>query len=353
MSLEGSYRSLLTVYRIFAIAHSDRDFNFNQLSQGRTRIYWQIVVLIFEYFWLICVLTYEFCVFIPFYDDLKQNIAEHELTLYIAIAFLTEFSYFIILIIATIESYCQRNVQVQILSNLNEIDRFFATKLNWNINYNRLKYSIQMNFIKLALFYIIGNCVLVWFYADARSLYNLYQMTKEVIIASKYITFAILIRYRIEAMHRVLSDDFRWAVRIIFNRNQSTNVEITEFQRIIDIWQIFCKLFETVQSMNESFKWTISLTLSCDIFSACVELFRLLHYIYGPPDRFYAPEFIAYLVYLIIDVIHFSMFVHMANCVAEEADNLAKEIHRLKSNCAVSEELQNFVSKIDKSMVET
>lgn len=349
MLFEDSYRSLFIFYRIFVIAPSSRFFNLNKTTENHVRKCSEILPSITEHIWIICILAYEFCILIRNFDDLAQNFSLNNLNLYLVFSFIIESLYFIILIIATIESYCQRNVQVQILSNLNEIDRFFETNLNWNINYVRLKRLIQMAFYKWTLFYIISNLILVWFYPYARLLHNLYEMVKEMLIASKYITFAILIKYRIKAMHEVLSHDhkheLRWAHRI-FNRNRPINIEATESQRMIDLWHIFGKLYETVQLTNESFKWTISSKFTCDILSACSVLFRLLHYLYGPPDRFYLPEVIAYVVYLVINVIDFGFVVYMAHCVSEEANHLVNEIHRLKSNRAVSEELQNFVCLI-------
>lgn len=72
--------------------------------------------------------------------------------LYTVADMIFELSYYVLLILTTIKSYCRRNAHVKILTNLNEIDGFFAPKLNWKINYYRLKRQIRMAFIKWTFF---------------------------------------------------------------------------------------------------------------------------------------------------------------------------------------------------------
>lgn len=93
-------------------------------------------------------------------------------------------------------------------------------------------------------------------------------------------------------MGRVLSQsNQQWAYRhishIFFDQNQFTDVQTVELQEVIKIWNIFCKLYETVQLIN-SFKWKFI----CEFFSTYMITYRFLYYICEPPDRFDLDDFI-------------------------------------------------------------
>lgn len=115
-------------------------------------------------------------------------------------------------------------------------------------------------------------------------------------------------------------------------------------RRMIDFQKIFCKIFDTIQLSNDSFKWFISLMYTCEIIGSCTPLFRILHCVWGSVDQFDKSDFLKFCVYFFVNVFDFGLFVNMANRIAVEANNVANAIFHLHSNNAASDELQNLVS---------
>lgn len=231
MLFEDSYRPLFHLYCIFGMAPSSNFFNLNKTSANSMRKLWQFL-------WFICVLLFEFYILIVCLEKRQKKLMQ-KINLYTVNSALTEIANYVLIITVTIESFCQRNAQVQILRNLNEIDLCFATKLKWKVNYNELRRLIRIAFFKWILFYVVADIAILYFYSDARTYYTVYEMLKKIIFASKFIIFAILIKYRIEAMHRVLFGERKWA-RLktffrVFSSNPSTKVEAIELQRMIDL----------------------------------------------------------------------------------------------------------------------
>lgn len=116
MIFEDSYRLLFIIYRLFGIAPFSHFFNLNKTTQNSKQKIRQIISLIVEHFWIVCILAYEFYILMLHLWKNYQIVILY-MNLYTVSFSLGDISYYILLITVTIESYCQRNVQVQILRN--------------------------------------------------------------------------------------------------------------------------------------------------------------------------------------------------------------------------------------------
>lgn len=353
MHFEDTYRVVFMVYRVLGMIPYRFTPSKNQAPpQNRPNTF-----LVVEYLWIICLLAFECYVLIDSLFECYDYISHVKVTLYIGLDLLILTTFRILTIIITIESFFKRNIQVNILHNLFEIDKIFIEHLNMNIDYKQLNRLIRNAFLKWIFIYIITETFLIsmTLYEGANNLpifliLFVYPLLKLTVNGSKYITFAILIKYRIDAMHKVLLDSPLWMQENLFKKNDNLlrfNIDQTnELHRMINLWKIFNKMYKTIKLTNYSFECSISINFSVEILAICAVLFHILDYILGPPNRFFLISIISFGIYLFYYVFRVGMLIRIAHCAAEEADMLANKVHRLCANSTVLDDLQNFVNKI-------
>lgn len=164
----------------------------------------------------------------------------------------------------------------------------------------------------------------------------IYPVFKLTLNVSQFMSYSILIRYRIESMNQML---------IYSLKQESSNFHMIELSRMFYLRQIVCKLHDTVQLINDLFKWSISGTFSIDLFAISVILYHELDYILGEQDRFGRLPVIAFGLFLFFYLIRLGAIIKTGNSTAKEANQLADNIHRINSNKWNSDGLQHFVRK--------
>lgn len=353
MLFEDKYRSLFMVYRIFGI--SPCRYVPNQHSSGQTGSIKQKLIVTIEDFWIICVLAFELISFNHCFKIAQEKFSKR-LDLYIVLGVLDMFVHHIHLIVTTIETFCKRNSQAKILQNLNEIDGILSSKLKLNIDYSQLKHSIYQKLVMSMFVYALAEIILP-LHDRPISIFTIYALLKRALVTSKYVTFVIFIRYRVEAMHRALAGSPMWMQQnitwILMNQNRFSDFEAAELKRMINVWRIFNKIYEIVQLTNKTFKWSISVSFSIDIFIICALLFHFMESIFETKMiRTLDDEHSANIcgVYMIFYVFNVGIIIQAANSVAEVANHFASEIQQFRSNDVQSAEYQNFVSKFFKTI---
>lgn len=352
MHFEDTYRVVFMVYRVLGMV----PYRFSPSNTVVRPKKLEIIFLIAEYLWIIFLTIFEFYVIIDSIIVCYNYVTHIKLNLYIGLDLLILTTFRVLLVIITFEAFLKRNFQVKILRNLFEIDSIFIRDLNVDIDYGELKQLIRNTFIKWGLIYIITEMFLIslTLYEGANNLPTflmlfVYPLLKLTLNGSKYITFALLIKYRIEAMHKILINSSLWMEKSSWkkcdNLQKFTDNQAIELKRMINLWRIFNKIYKTVELTNYSFKWSISVNFSVEILSVCAVLFHILDYILGPPNRFSVLSLISFGMFFFYYVIRVGMLIRIAHCTIEEADMLANKVHRLCANGTVSDDLQNFVSK--------
>lgn len=246
---------------------------------------------------------------------------------------------------------------MRILNHLHEIDRIFAQKLHLQINYHRLRRLIVVTFLTWISICILGVSisvsVLIPFATveeKLRIVLSLYSVLKQIVFGSTYITYAILVRHRIQAMHEILDKNSlltqETAINISIDCKNPNEHEAFEFRRLIHLWRLFPLVYDAVQSINHTFKWSISMYIFVNVFNFCVVGFDYIRKIYESIDEdrkiifFFSVPLLFYCMFL------FGAIIQMANSVAKEADKIAPKIHRLSSSGTISDDLQHFVSRL-------
>lgn len=364
MSFENSCSGVFTVYRIFGLVPSKFHFQSStaELSRTFSNKKRQICRLFAEKLWFSCLLLFEF------YNLIHSSILNYKK--FFNIYSISSFNVFrllmiitirVCIILITIESYRHRKVQVKILDNLREIDRVFERKLKLHINYHRLKRSIFVALLKWIPIYFVAVSIFI-----SANLFEetkiedvicvaltLYPLLKQALFGSAYVTYAILIKCRLQAMHEVLDSNLLLAhvespsFEMSIDRESRREREAFEFQRLIYLWRLFPRVHETVQLMNDTFKWSISVNFFADVFYICAVVFSYLNEILRTShekDTILSNISISYMFYC--GIFCFRAIIPMAESVAAEADKIAPKIHRLSWISTISEELQHFVSKI-------
>lgn len=349
MQFGDTYRVVFIFYRVLCMV----PYRFSTSKAFNQSKRWQDILFAAEYLWMIVLILFEFYIVIDGVLESYLYVSHIKVTLFTGLDLVILTTFRVLLIIITIEAFFKRKEQVKILKNLSEIDTNFARHLNINLDYGQLNRVIRNAFIKWSLIYVITEVFLIsmTLYEGANNLPTflmlfVYPLLKLTLNGSKYITFALLIKYRIDAMHTALITSSLWVNEnqpIKWNNLQKfTNNHAIELKRMISLWQIWNKMYETMELANYSFKWSISVNFSVEILSVCVVLFHILDSILGPPNRFPLFSFASYGVYLFYYVARVGMLIRIAHCAAEEANMLANKVHRLCGT--VSDDLQNFVS---------
>lgn len=356
MRFEDTYAIVFSIYRVLGLVPSQfnrlQTQNFTVVIKNRHRFY-----SIVEYFWIICLLIFEFYILIYSLILCYQYILHVHVTLYVGFDVFILTMMRTLVIIITVESFGKRNVQVNILNNLFEIDTIFMQNLNFNIDYSQSRRSIRNNFLKWCGVYIFTESFLIGMnlYEGANGLQDFLllfgnPLLKLTLSGSKYITFALLIKCRIDAMHETMTpNSFSMQTNSTqtFNHLQQFTIDQNiELHRMISLWQIFNKMHETIKLINYNFNWSISIHFSVEILSTCAILFHILDYILGPPNRFFLISAITFGIYLTYHVFRVGILIQIAHCTAEAVGLLAHKVHRLSANGRASDGLQHFVSLI-------
>lgn len=266
------------------------------------------------------------------------------------------------IIVMTIESYCCRHFHVKIQRNLHEIDCIFAQKLKLQINYRQLKRTVLVAFAKWMSVYVIVASIFIAnnLMVNATNpkyiqlMLSVYSMLKKALFGCTYITCAILIKYRIQAMCRVLDGNLLLLTKstfelLLIDRESQGDRETFEFQRLIHLWQMFPRIHETIQLMNDTFKWSISIAFFANLFDVSAMIFYNLDKAFGSEESDCRST--TELTYFITAGIFYYAFAfatitQMANSVATEAEKIAPKIQQISSSGVASDEFQYFVSKI-------
>lgn len=344
------------VYRIFGLVPFQ--FHFESFTKSQINISKdsrQNVRSIGEHLWFICLLLAELYMLIHCSIMCYNHSIKVSFDVYRTLHFSIVFTIRALLIVITIESYCKRNVQVKIMENFRKIDRNFAEKLKLEINYYRLRRQIAISFLITIFIYIATMAMLVpsyWnesFDQKMLALFVVYPLLKRSLSGSRYITYALLVKYRIEAMHEILDSNLLLAqqnsIEICLDQQIYNDNEAFEMRRMINLRQIFSKIYDTVQLVNNSFNWSISVNFPINVFDISVAVFSAF-------DRIVKPENLSviYVSYSWIPLALHYVFslvaiIQMANSLNKEVDKLTHKLHRIQSCAIESDELQDFVSE--------
>lgn len=354
MSFENVHSAIFMVYRAFGLVPFQFHFKSITKSQRNPSKKWKKhVYLISELLWFICLLLLELYWLIESAMACYGHSIRLSFDIYNTFHFSVAFSARVLLIVITIESYCKRNVQVKIMNDLYEIDRIFADKLKLKMNYYRLRRQIGMAFLSAIFIYIVTLFLLIFLYwNDAYDQFlipfTVYTFFKRALSGSCHITYALFVKYRIEAMHEVLDSNLILAqqnsIEICIDRQRCNDMEAFELRRMVYLWEIFSKIYDIVQLINCRFKWSISVNFPINTFDISVAVFAALNRIVKPAN----PSIVVYASFswaLVVLLSTFSMgsIIQAANCLSKEADKLAQNLHRIRSCDIDSDELQDLV----------
>lgn len=359
MPFEDSYRVLFNIYSIFGLVPFQ--FHFRSISTILHRKQ-QFCFLFVEKLWFICLVLFE--VFnsvhsLVFYyrDCLKCNCMNSFNGFRLIMIFVIR----LCVIVITVESYCRRHIHVRIQQNLREIDRIFTHKLRMQINYHRLRRVVVAAVLKWMFVYVIVVSIFIannLIENKAKLKYTplllfVYSALKKALFGCTYITCAILIRYRVQAMHQMLDSNLialnESAFEILIDRDGQNDREIFEYRRLVHLWRLFPRLHETIQLMNDSFKWSISIAFFANVFDITAMIFYNLDKIFGPPGMCRSTIDLTYFIIASIFYYFFAFgtIIQTANSVAKEAEKIAPMIQQIIACGTISDELQFFVSKME------
>lgn len=356
MSFEDAHRTVFMVYRVFGLVPFQFHLESSLESQKTIPKKWRRNVrLIVEHLWFISMLLIELYILIHTCMLCYDHSIKVSFDVYRTLHFSIVFTIRSLIILITIESYFKRNVQVQIMNNFREIDRKFSEKLDFEINYHRLRRQIANSFLFRVFMYITAIALLVpayWnesFEQKMLAMFVIYALMKRSLSASSYTTYALLVKCRIEAMHEIFDNNLllvqQNSVEICRDQQTSNDREAFELRRMINLQRIFSKIHDTVQLLNNSFRWSISVNFTINVFDISVAVFSAFdkvmdslnaHVIYV--SYTWAPLALHYVFSLVT-------IIQAANSLNKEADKLAHQIHRIQSCGIESDELRDLVSK--------
>lgn len=359
MPFEDSFTAVFNIYSIFGLVPFQ--FHFRSISTKSHRKH-RFCFLFVEKLWFTCLILFElfnsFHSLIFYYRDcLKCNCMNSFNGFRLIMIFVIR----LCVIVITVESYCRRITHVKIQQNLHEIDRMFTHKLKMQINYHRLKRSVvaaslkwMFVFVVVVSIFIANNLIANKTKLNYTSLLlAVYSFLKKALFGCTYITCAILIRHRVQAMHQVLDSILialnESAIDILIDRDDGQkDREIFEFRRLVHLWRLFPRLHETVQLMNDSFKWSISIAFFANLFDISAKIFYNLDEIFGSPEKCRSTIDLTYftIASIFYYVFAFGTIIQTANSVAKEAEKIAPKIQQIISCGTNSDELQLFVSEM-------
>lgn len=353
MSFEDSHRTVFMVYRVLGLVPSQ--FHLESLTESNSKKWWRNVRLNGEHLWFVCILILELYMLIHTCILCYNHSIKISFDVYRTLHFSIVFTIRMLVIVITIESYCKRNSQAKILQNFREIDRKFTEKLNFEMNYDRLRHEIAISFSITIVIYIAAMALLIpsyWnesFTQQMLALFVIYPLLKRSLSGARYMTYALLAKYRIAAMHEILNSNLllvqQNSIEVCLDQQMSDDNETFELHRIINLQMIFSQIYDTVQLINNSFKWSISANFPINVFDISVAIFSAFDKVMAPenPHVIYisyswAPLALHYVFSLVT-------IVQTADALNREADKLAHQIHRIQSCGIKSEALTDLVSK--------
>lgn len=360
MSFEGSYNAVFMVYRIFGLVPFEFHFETttSEVASNKRR---KMCLLFVENLWFISMLLFELCSLIHVSITRYQFLVECKcIHVFIGFRLILALIFRFCVVVITVESYCHRNVQVEIIAKLLEIDQIFAQKLRLQINYHRLKRSITVVFSKWISIYIglVSILYATSFFKGVptekyiRLTLFLYPFLKRTLFSSMYTTYAILIRHRIQSLNEAMDSNLLLphdsAFKVSIDRESRNEHETFEFRRLIHLWQLFACIHDTVQLINKTFKWSISLNMFANVFIVCVSIFQYFDNAVGLPNEYYkvAPLISSNsIAFIFFYALCFGVIIQIANSVATVANQIASKVHRISSSGIISDEFENFVSK--------
>lgn len=161
-------------------------------------------------------------------------------------------------------------------------------------------------------------------------------------------TYAFLVKYRIEAMNEIFNSNLllvqQNSIEICLDQQMINNNEAFEIRRMIELQRIFSKIYDTVQLINKSLRWSISVSFPINVFDISVAVFSAVDNVVNPenPNKAYNSyswgPLTLYYVFSLVTIIQ------AANSLSKEADKLAYQIHRIQSCGIESGDLKNLVS---------
>lgn len=258
-------------------------------------------------------------------------------------------------LIITLETIWKRNDHEIIHGHLHEIDEILEKHLCFRLNCHRLKQSIRNDFLRwicIIPFLILTNYH-IWNVFGSIYVFLLdYSYMKLILNGSQYTTYGILVRHRIEAMHEALETNLMQALQklefeSIFGDGQHSDDgnEPSERQCLIHLQQIYNKIYDTIELMNATFKWSMSLNISIDIFTVALVCFGHLQWFLDPTyENGTATNFYGFVTYTSYYAFRLRLVIGMCNSIAESSSSIAAKIHQITlSSNTVTDEMKDMV----------
>lgn len=359
MSFDDSYRGIFMVYRVFGLVPFE--FHFQSITSESTSNKMRKNCFPFmENLWFICLLLYELYILVHssylWYDSYASD---GKINTFNGFRTAMAFIFRLCIVIITIESHCNRNVQVKILHNLCKIDRIFDQKLELKIDYRRLK---RMGFVAFLKWFPIHALATSIFIVNSSTknkitiqdiapvMRSYYPLIKLALFSAAYITFGILIRHRIQVINEALKIELLFAHHespfdLRIDGERCNQHEAREFQRFIWLWRLSTCAHETIQLMSNTFKWSISMSFFANIFNLCAILFNFFHETLESISQNGIGSLYIPISYMLYSVFCFGATVQLANSVAVESEKTARKLHQISlSGAAISDKFSKFVS---------
>lgn len=348
MPFAHSYRAIFNIYSLFGLVPFQ--FHFRSISAKSHRNH-SFCLLFVEKLWFICLILLELfnsvhSAIFYYCSSLKCE----SMSTFLAFRMIMIFVIRLCVVVITVESYFRRHCHVQIHRNLHEIDRIFTHKLNWQIDHHRLKRTVVAAVLKWMLVFVVVATIFITNNLNANSanpqyapvLLSIYVFLKKALFGCAYITCAILIRHRIQEVHQALASNLT-----ALNDGPNDREEF-EFRRLVHLWRLYPRLHETIQLMNDSFKWSMSIAFFVNLFDISAMIFYNLDKIFGCPKSCQSSINLTYFIIASVFyyIFAFGTIIQTANSVAKEAERIAPKIQQICSCGLISDELQLFVSRI-------
>lgn len=293
-----------------------------------------------ELLWLLILIFFEFYILIYSLFVCYQYLQLTKITLYTGLDIFILTTFRVLCIIITLESFMKRKIHTKILNSLRKVDNIFTNQLNERIDYALLGRLIIVMFVKWFSIYIFTDTFLIWLTlsegANSISIFILlfvYPLFKLTLNGSKFMIFAHLIKFRIDAMHRALSNCNQTDenAHLSFNNIQYVApINRYHLNHMQHLWHIYNRIYDIVQLVNNGFVWSFSINFSIEILAVCAVLYRVLDHILGPPNRFPITTIIPFIVYLCYYLFRVVMLIRIAHNVASDVDNFANRIQTLE-----------------------
>lgn len=353
MLFEDTYSFVFIFYRILAMV--PYRFTTEQRQVIVQRLKFTNCFRKLESIWLLVLFLIEIYILIDGIIVSYERVLVTYVTLYTGLDLLIVTTFRLLLIIITMESFLKRRDQLKILQNLYSIDTVLGQELDIDVKYPKLNRLIIILFIKWSLIYVVTEAFLIWLtlFEQANSfgtflLLFVYPLLKLTLNGSRYITLAHLVKHRIQLLQEVLKSSSFWIDEHTVQRYNGLQLfcdRSIEISRMVNLWKIYRKIYETADLVNYSFKWSFSINFSIEILAITAVLFHVLDYILGAPNRFSLISLVAFGLYLFYYVFRVAMLIQVTHCTTHDAKLFAASVHRLCYNTA-PDKLYNFVSVI-------